>query len=161
MLIVAGIRIVNIFTVSLFGHREIDNLWELERQLAPVIRELILTKSYVSFLIGRNGEFDEYAASIIKRMRKEVGAENNDITLVLPYTMASIENYAKYYDNVIIPEDIYGAHPKIIITLRNRWMIDQSNCVITCVEHNRGGAYTAMKYAEQLNKEIINIFTKK
>ena len=151
---------MNTFTVSLFGHREIDDLWELERQLATVIKSLILTKPFVSFLIGRNGEFDEYVASIIKRVRKEAGKENNEITLVLPYTVTLIENYDKYYDNIIIPESIYGAHPKSIITLRNRWMIERSDFVITYVKHNSGGAYTAMKYAERLNIELVNLYVK-
>ncbi|MBQ9802303.1 MAG: hypothetical protein IJW51_04455 [Clostridia bacterium] len=111
---------MNIFTVSLFGHREIDDLRQLNDQLFPIIKELIQTKAYVAFLIGRNGEFDEYAASVIKHVQKEVGKENNHITLVLPYTVADLEYYEKYYDSIIIPESLYGAHPKIAITLKNR-----------------------------------------
>ncbi len=152
---------MNAFTVSLFGHREIEDLWELEASLAPFIKELIQVKPYVSFLIGRNGEFDEYAASVIKRMRKKLNSDNNDITLVLPYTVANIEYYEKYYDNIIIPEVLYGAHPKSIITLKNRWMVEQSDLVIAYVERNNGGAYTAMKYAQKLNKNIVNLCAKK
>ena len=63
------------FTVSLFGHREIEDLRLLEYKLTPIIKGLIQTKSYVSFFIGRNGEFDEYAASVIKRIQKEEGRE--------------------------------------------------------------------------------------
>jgi hypothetical protein len=70
-----------------------DDLRRLNEQLAPIIKKLIQTKPYVSFLIGRNGEFDEYAASVIKRAQKELGKENNDITLVLPYTVADIAYY--------------------------------------------------------------------
>lgn len=122
VLIVANVRLayMNIFTVSLFGHREIDDLRQLNDQLFPIIKELIQTKAYVAFLIGRNGEFDEYAASVIKHVQKEVGKENNHITLVLPYTVADLEYYEKYYDSIIIPESLYGAHPKIAITLKNR-----------------------------------------
>ena len=111
---------MDIFTVSLFGHREIEDLRGLEYKLAPIIKALIQTKAYVSFLIGRNGEFDEYAASIIKRAQRENGKENNEITLVLPYTVANIEYYEKYYDNIIIPEDVNGAYPKASIRLKNR-----------------------------------------
>ena len=118
------------------------------------------TKPYVAFLIGRNGEFDEYAASVIKRAQKAVGKEKSDISLVLPYTVANIEYYEKYYDSIIIPESVYGAHPKSAITLKNRWMIDQSNLVIVYVERDRGGAYTAMKYAKKQNKDIINLYKK-
>ena len=148
---------MNVFTVSLFGHREIDDLRILENYLVPIIKELILTKPYVNFLVGRNGEFDEYAASVIKRVEKGVGKENNDMTLVLPYTVADVEYYEKYYDSIIIPESVYGSHPKSAITLKNRWMIERSDLVIVYVKRDKGGAYTAMKYAKKLNKRVRNI----
>ena len=48
------------------------------------------------------------------------------------------------------------AHPKAAITLKNHYMIDNSDLVIVYVE-KKGGAYSAMKYAEKQCKEIINI----
>lgn len=152
---------MNIFTVSLFGHRKIDDLKQLNSLLTPIIKELIQTKLYVAFLIGRNGEFDEYAASVIKSIQYKLGKANNDITLVLPYTVTNLEYYKEYYDNIIIPENLYNAHPKSVITLKNRWMIEQSNLVIVYVERNNGGAYTAMKYAKKLNKNVIQLYTNK
>ena len=149
---------MDIFTVSLFGHREIDDLFELERKLLPIVGGLIQTKPYVSFLIGRNGEFDEYSASVIKRVQKEIGRDKSDVTLVLPYKVAALEYYEKYYDSIIIPDSVYGAHPKSAITLKNRWMIEHSNLVIFCVKRNSGGAYAAMKYAQKLKKEILNLY---
>lgn len=148
---------MNIYTVSFFGHRKLYDLRRIDERLAPILKELIRTKPYVAFLIGRNGEFDEYAASVIKRVQKEVGKDNNDMTLVLPYTVADLEYYEKYYDSIIIPHSVNGAHPKSAITLKNRWMVEQSDLVIVYVERNKGGAYTAMKYAEKLNKKIINL----
>ncbi len=151
---------MEIFTVSLFGHREIDDLRRLDEQLTFVVRELLQTKPYVSFLIGRNGEFDEYAASVMKRARKDMGEESSDMTLVLPYTVANLEYYEEYYDNIIIPESVYRAHPKAAIVLKNRWMVEQSDLVIVYVEHDRGGACAAMKYAKKLNKEVVNLCEK-
>ena len=148
---------MNVFTVSFFGHRDIDDLWHLEKQLAPVVASLIQTKEYVSFLIGRSGEFDEYAASIIKRVQKQIGKENSDITLVLPYKVADMEYYEVYYDSIVLPASVCHAHPKAAITLKNRWMIEQSDLVVVYVERNKGGAYTAMKYAEKNNKTVLNI----
>lgn len=149
--------IMNVFTVALFGHRRIDNLQLLNDRLSPIIKELIQTRSHVVFLIGRNGEFDEYAASIIKILQKELGKENSDLVLVLPYTVADLKYYEKYYDQIIIPKNLYGAHPKSAITLKNRWMVEQSDLVIVFAKR-KGGAYTAMKYAEQQNKKIIHLY---
>ena len=145
--------VMDIFTVSLFGHREIDDLWKLRDTLFPIIKELLHTKEYVSFFIGRNGEFDEFAASLIKRAQKEIGEETSDITLVLPYSVSGLEYYEKYYDDIIITE---GSHPKSAITKKNRWMIEKSDLVIVYVKH-KGGAHTAMKYAEKSEKKVINL----
>ena len=123
----------------------------------PIVKGLIQTKPYVSFLIGRNGEFDEFSASVIKRVQKEIGRDKSDVTLVLPYKVAALEYYEKYYDSIIIPDSVYGAHPKSAITLKNRWMVEQSNLVIIYVKRESGGAYTAMRYAEKLGKEILNL----
>ena len=76
---------MNVFTVSLFGHREIDDLRQLENRLVPIIKEVIQT------------------------------------------------------DNIIIPESVYFVHPKSAITLKNRWVIEQSDLVIVYVEREKGG----------------------
>ena len=150
---------MNDFTVSLFGHREINELWRQSNQFAAVIKKILRAKPYVTFLIGRNGAFDEYAASVIKCVQREMGKEKSEILLVLPYTVTDIEYYEKYYDDVIIPESVYGAHPKAAITLKNQWMIECSDLVIVYVERNGGGAYTAMKYAQKLKKQVVNLCT--
>ena len=148
---------MDIFTVSLFGHREIDDLLDMEKRLAPFVKHLLRKKCYVSFIIGRSGEFDEYAASVIKRVRKEVGTENSDITLVLPYEVADLEYYEKYYDDILIPESLHGSHPKFAITARNRWMVEHSDIVLAYVKRECGGAYAAVKYALKLEKEVFNL----
>lgn len=128
---------------------------QIEDQLSSIIKELIQTKSYVTFLIGRNGEFDEYAASIIKHMQRENGKDNNEMNLVLPYMVADFRYYEEYYDNIIIPESLGGAHPKSAITLKNKWMIERSDLVIVYVKRDSGGSYMAMRYAERLRKRVI------
>lgn len=149
---------MDIFTVSLFGHRKIEGIHKLNDQLTAIIRDLIQGKPYVAFLIGRNGEFDEYAASVIKQVQRDMGRVNSDITLVLPYKVADIEYYEKYYDSIVIPETVCGVHPKSAITMKNRWMIEQSDLVIVNVEHDKGGAHAAMKYAQKHNKDILNLY---
>ena len=148
---------MNIYTVSFFGHRELYDLRSIDKQLEPILHALIKRKSYISFLIGRNGAFDEYVASVIKRIQKEVGKDNNDMTLVLPYAVADLEYYKRFYDYIFIPDSVEGVHPKSAITLRNRWMVEQSDLVIFNVMHKNGGAFAAMKYAKALNKKIINL----
>ena len=149
---------MDILTVSLFGNREITDLRRVDTRLKPLIEELMRGEMYVSFLIGRNGEFDEYAASIIKKTKSECGAENCEISLVLPYSVADVDYYERYYDSVIIPDKSCSVYVKAAIKARNRWMIDRSDMVIFYVERTGGGAYDAMKYAKCRNKRCINLY---
>ena len=148
---------MQIYTVALFGHREVRDLKAIEEKLAPIVKELIQTQPYVVFLIGRNGEFDIAAASMIKGIQKVCGRDNSELTLVLPYPVADLPYYENYYDSVIIPDAVSGAHPKSAITLKNRWMVEQAELVIVNVERDKGGAYAAMRYAERLSKTVVNL----
>ena len=148
---------MDIFTVSLFGHRQIEDLRWLEARLISVVKDIMRAKPYVSFLLGRNGEFDEFAASVIKIAQREIGKEKSDITLVLPYRVKDLEHYEKYYDNVIVPEVVDGAHYKSAITLKNQWMVEQADLVIVYVAREEGGAARALKYAQKRNKPFFNL----
>lgn len=148
---------MNCFTVSLFGHREVEDLRNIEAKLSKILKDLLQTNEYVSFLIGRNGEFDEFAASVIKSEQKKFGKEKSELILILPYPVAKQKYYEKYYDSITIPESIYSAYPKSAIALRNRWMIEHSDLVIFHLNHTSGGTHTAKKYAEKLGKSLIII----
>ena len=76
-----------IYRVSFIGHRRVDDFYFVENQLDNIIGDLIRTKEYVEFYVGKNGEFDTMAASAIKRCQKRFGKENNSLILVLPYVM--------------------------------------------------------------------------
>ena len=145
----------DIYRVAFFGHRRIDRLREIEEKLVPILNELILTREYVEFYIGRNGEFDEFVASLIKRVQKQLDRGNSVMILTLPYTVKDIEYYADYYDEIVIPDAIGKAHPKAAITLRNRWMVETCDLVICYIEREEGGAYEAVRYAKKNNKEVI------
>ena len=145
------------FKVVLFGHRYIEDLYIIEKRLFSILSEIVKEKEFVEFYIGRNGEFDEYAASVIKRVQKRYGKESSALILVLPYEVKDIVYYEHYYDEIIIPETLGKVHPKRAIRVRNEWMVDTADCLIFAVEHNEGGAYRALKYAEGVGKKIFHL----
>lgn len=63
---------MNLFAVSFFGHREVDDPFVIEQQLEAIIRELLHTKEYVEFLVGRDGEFDHMTSIIKCRIRSSI-----------------------------------------------------------------------------------------
>ena len=152
---------MEIYTVSLFGHRQIDDPFSVERVLEIMVRQLLAEKEYVEFLVGRDGEFDLLAASVIKRCRRAVGEGNSALIWMLPYPTAEYrdheEEYMNYYDGVEVSQNAAGAHFKSAMQIRNREMVDRSDLVIFCVEHQKGGAYQSMRYAEKQGVPFINI----
>ena len=145
------------YIVSLFGHRDLHTHRKVEERLTEILRELIMSKEYVEVYIGRNGEFDRFAASVIKSVIKNFSYGNIGMTLVLPYPDKDMEYYEVYYDSITIPECVAGTHPKGAITKRNKWMVVESDLVICYVERESGGAYSAIKYAKKLKKRVVNI----
>jgi hypothetical protein len=154
---------MNIYTVTFLGHRELPNMFALEEPLTMILRELINSKEYVEFLVGRDGDFDQLAASTVRKAIGDYACGNASLILVLPYERAEYrdnrESYEAYYDEVEICSEAAAAHPKAAIFVRNKSMVDRSDLVICAIEHG-GGAAKAMKYAEKCGKRIINLLEK-
>ena len=93
---------MDIYTVSFFGHRYIEQGALIEERLDTMLHDLITQKEYVEFLIGRDGEFDLLASSVIKRCIKKYGRGNTSLVLVLPYMRAEYRDneaaFLDYYD---------------------------------------------------------------
>ena len=152
---------MELFTVAFFGHRCIEGLFSLEALLEKHIRALIDEKEYVEFLVGRNGDFDQLVSSMVRRIKKNYRDDNSAIVLILPYATADYfknqEAYEKYYDNVEISYNASTAHPRAAIQIRNREMVDRADLIICYVDHESGGAYQTIRYAEKQGKKIINL----
>ena len=152
---------MNLYVVSFFGHRQIDNVFVIERYLETIVRELLISKEYIEFLIGRDGEFDQLVASTVLRCKRVIRDDNSALVLVLPYVTAEYRNneqsFHEYYDEVEICAKSAECHFKSAHQIRNRSMVDRSDLVVFCVEHNSGGAYQTMRYAKKANANIINL----
>lgn len=152
---------LNIYTVSFFGHRYIDRFRMIEDRLEDLIIKLLREHEYVDFLVGRNGDFDQLVSSTIRRVKREFREDNSTHVLVLPYNSAEFQNnedsFAEYYDEIEICPESHAAHFKAAMQIRNRSMVDRSDLVICYVEHNSGGAFQTMQYALKQEKEVINL----
>lgn len=149
------------YTVSFFGHREIDRLFEVEERIYEIVCDLLRTKEYVVFLVGRDGEFDGRAAAAVRRAKRNIRDDNSELTWVMAYPMAEYRNnqkeYEDFYDNIELCEASANAYPKAAIQIRNRSIIDRSNLVICYIDHKSGGACQSVKYAEKSKKTVVNV----
>ena len=152
---------MNNYTVSFFGHRRIENTLEIENRLEQFIRTLLREREYVEFLVGRDGEFDQLVSSAIRRCKREYRSDNSSHIWVLPYLTAEFwdneESFRDYYDEIEICEAAAGCHYKNAHQTRNRAMVDRSDLVVFCIQHESGGAWQTIKYAKKQGKPYINL----
>ena len=139
----------------------IDKLTIFEERVERQVRQLIEEHEFVEFLVGRDGDFDQIVSSAVIRAKKNIRDDNSALIWVLPYPTSELQNndeeFHKYYDEIEICEESSLAHPKSAFQIRNRSMVDRSDLVIFCVEHESGGAYQTFKYAQKQEKSIINL----
>ena len=148
---------MNIYTVAFFGHRDFDEHKKYEEKLVSFLIKLINTKEYVEFIMGRNGEFDIFAASAVKKAQSRAGHANSSLILVNPYHTKNDEYYEKYYDEVEICSDAASAHYKAAIKIRNKIIVERAELILSYIKKSEGGAYGALRLSEELNKKIINL----
>jgi hypothetical protein len=108
--------------------------------------------------MGRTGEFDLMAALTIRRVMRTYSRINCSLTLVLPYENKSVEqnrnSFLNLYDEIEICPQSADVYYKSAFQVRNQNMIDRSDLVLCCIEHESGGAYQAVRYARLLIWQI-------
>ena len=143
--------------ICFFGHADYNYSLETKDSLTLILKDYT-EKFDCEFLFGGYGRFDDLAYRCVK----ELCSQNRiSAVFVTPYiTESYLKNQLEYhknkYDEVIYPE-IENTPLKFAITARNKWMVEQSDLVITYVNKNYGGAYSALKYARNKGKTIINL----
>lgn len=140
-----------------FGHRVM--LMDVEKPLREVLERLVAERGVAVFYTGGMGEFDELFARTVRSMKR--GCPSLRLVLVMPYLTARLNvNKAFYeaqYDEILIPAELDGVHPKAAIGLRNRWMVDRSDIVIAALHRNFGGAADAVRYAHAIERTVIHL----
>lgn len=92
---------------------------------------------------------------------RSIRDDNSELTWVMAYPKAEYANnedsFDAYYDRVEVCDDSAQSHPKAAIQIRNRNMVDRSDWVICYVDHESGGAFQTMQYAQKCGKDVINL----
>ena len=142
-----------------FGHRIV--LIDVEAPLREALCDLIEIHGVTCFLTGGMGEFDELFARNIRSLRSVY--PQISLCLVVPYLSKSLnekrELLSSLYDEIILPSELDGANKKAAIPMRNRWMVDHSNFVISAVHRDFGGAYKAVSYAAQQGVQVKKLYS--
>lgn len=142
-----------------FGHRQVYD--PISPSLYKILENLIVKENCTVFMTGKSGEFDECFSSALFSLKRSY--PHISVILVMPYLSKELNAYKTVYehayDEIVIPEISASAHYKAAIKLRNRWMIDHSDFVISYLFRDFGGAYEAVKYASKQNKNVIDVLS--
>lgn len=141
------------------GHKSIVE--RIDDKLYNCILDLVINKNVSCFYVGNNGDFDMMCAKTIRRIKREFNEKDIKLYLVIPKMSMTISNnreyYEEMYDEIIIPYESNAAHYKAMITIRNKWMVENSDYIVTYIKTEYGGAYNTCKYAQNQNIVIIDL----
>ena len=148
-------------TVCTFaGHREIY-LSMIDEKIRKALNELLQNDTEFIFYTDSMGDFDKKCESAVRTLKKENPDLRIQLIFVLPYMTNRLNNekeyFDTYYDDVIIPAELDEVHYKAAIKKRNRWMADRAEYVLAYVHCDFGGAFDTVKYAQQKEKQVLNL----
>ena len=136
---------------TFFGHK--DTPKEIEPTLRSTLIDLIENKNVTVFYVGNNGNFDTM-----------VRHQLEDLSQIYPITYCVVLAYLptdknKYDDlkNTIYPEGLETVPKRFAISWRNKWMIEQSDIVVTYVTRNFGGAAQFKEIAMKQKKIVVEL----
>lgn len=139
------------YKCTFFGHRDAPP--GIKSSLRQVILDLIERQGVKQFYVGNHGSFDVMARTLLAEFEL---THRIHYEVVLAY-MPKKEDPLYDPNHTVLPEGIEAVPPRFAIEYRNKWMIDQSDIVITYVHRSFGGAAKFKKLAEKRNKMVIQI----
>lgn len=112
---------------TFFGHK--DTPKEIEPTLRSTLIDLIENKNVNVFYVGNNGNFDTMVARQLEDLSQTYPIA---YSVVLAYLPTETNNYDNLI-NTIYPEGLETVPKRFAISRRNKWMIQQTNIVVTYV----------------------------
>lgn len=136
-------------TCTFFGHKDTPE------EIGPLIRsrliDLIIKNNVTNFYVGNQGNFDRMVKNILGELKK-IYAIN--YAVVLAYLNEKKDDFNKEDQaDTLFPDGIEDVPLRFAINYRNKWMIEQSDYVLTYVKYTVGGAAKFKELAEKRIKQ--------
>ena len=136
---------------TFFGHK--DTPKEIEPTLRSTLIDLIENKNVNVFYVGNNGNFDTMVRHQLEDLSQTYPITYSVVLAYLPTEKNKYDNLT----NTIYPEGLETVPKRFAISWRNKWMIQQSDIVVTYVTHTYGGAWHQKELAEKMGKDISTL----
>lgn len=148
------------FVCTFAGHRQVFEP-KIEERVKETLESLIGRGHRLVFLCGGMGQFDALCAGAVRWLKKKHPEKDIQLCLVIPYFSGKLNAdrsfFQSLYDEILMPDGVEYAHYKAAIPKRNRWMVDQADCLISYIIRQYGGAYQTCRYAMKKSIPIINV----
>lgn len=138
-------------TVTFFGHK--DTPKEIEPPLRATLIDLIKNHGATEFYVGNNGNFDTMVRRQLENLSQTYPITYNVVLAYLPTKKSEYDDFT----NTLLPEGIESVPKRFAISWRNKWMIQQSDIVVTYVARTYGGAWQFKAMAERQGKKAIEL----
>lgn len=139
---------------TFFGHK--DAPYSIKPKLRNIIVNLIENKNVDCFYIGNQGNFDYMAYDILKELFKIYNISYKIVLAYIPVKKSEFDIID--YSYTVIPEGIEKIPKRFAIVYRNKFMIENSDFVITYITRNSlSGAAKFRDYAIKKEKIIIEL----
>lgn len=141
------------------GHTYFSQTEEYERKFLSILEEKV-GDAAADFYLGGYGAFDTFAFECCKQYKQT--HPNVHLVLITPYLTPEFQKnhlqfYKRIYDSILFPDVLTKVPPRFAILRRNKWMVEQADVVVACIEHTYGGAYQTYRHAQIKKKEIFNL----
>ena len=139
---------------TFFGHRDCPP--SIKPKLRAVLVDLIESQSVDMFYVGNQGTFDRLVRSVLRELVQEYPQIHYAVVL---YRMPGKQNedHPEDLSDTMLPEGIEEVSPRFAISWRNKWMLRQSDFVVTYITHAWGGAAQYAEMAKRQKKTVINL----
>ncbi len=153
---------MNMLVCSFTGHREIEkeDRPSVEKRTREVI-DLLIARGVREFITGGAVGFDLLCAKLILEAKKYA-----DIRLTLAIPCKNQEKYYNKEDKELYEKVVKGADKTVTLSehyfrgcmhIRNRYMVDNSDFLVSYCIKTEGGSYYTRCYALENKKHIIDI----
>ena len=138
-------------TVTFFGHK--DTPKEIEPTLRATLVDLIENQGAIVFYVGNNGNFDTMVCRQLENLSQTYPITYNIVLAYLPTKKSEYDDFT----NTLLPEGIETIPKRFAISYRNKWMLEQSDTVVSYVIRTYGGAAQFKALAQRQGKTVIEL----
>lgn len=139
---------------SFFGHRNSPE--SIKPQLRKMLVDLIENHAVETFYVGNQGGFDYMVRALLRDLSQQY--LHISYSVVLAYLPTRRNEFDTHdFSDTMLPEGIEAVPKRFAISWRNKWMIRQSDFVVTYIMRSWGGAAQFAEAAEKQGKTIFRL----